>query len=373
MAAGQGVRKIRVGVLAGGASAERQISLASGLQIAEQLPKDRFEVVLLDPLALMSRNPALSDEQRALAQRLSGGGGTPELLPERDRELPAQMQETMHRASSTVGSASSALSLTGATAGGGIDVAFIALHGPWGEDGKIQGVLETFGIPYTGSGVLASALAMDKAMAKAVLAANGIDVPRGVVVSKATDRPAIDPPAVVKPVENGSSVGVTMVDDAAGYPAAIAEALGYDRRALVEERIRGIELTVGVIGPDDDLQALPVIEIVPKRAFFDYRAKYDSGASDEICPARVPEAVARRAQDIAIRAHRALGCRAISRLDLIWSAETDRMVVLEVNTMPGMTANSLVPKAALVAGITFPDLVERLVGWALAAAETERR
>ncbi len=362
-------KKIRVGVLAGGASAERQISLASGLQIADQLPKDRYEVVMLDPLALMAHNPALNDEQRALAQRLVGGGGTPEELPERDRELPAQMQDTMHRASSALASASSALS----PAGGGIDVAFIALHGPWGEDGKIQGVLETFGIPYTGSGVLASALAMDKVMAKFVLAANGIDVPLGVVVTRATDRPAIAPPAVVKPVENGSSVGVTMVDDAAGYPAAIAEALRYDRRALVEERITGIELTVGVIGPDDLLQALPVIEIVPKRAFFDYRAKYDSGASDEICPARIPDPVAKRAQDLAIRAHRALGCRAISRLDLIWSPDTDRMVVLEVNTMPGMTANSLVPKAARVAGISFPDLVERLVGWALAAAEPPRR
>jgi D-alanine-D-alanine ligase len=365
-------KKIRVGVLAGGASAERQISLASGLQIAEQLPKDRYDVVMLDPLALMSGNPALTDEQRALAHRLAGGGGAPEALPERDRELPAQMQDTMNRASSAVASARGALSLTGATAGA-IDVAFLALHGPWGEDGKIQGVLETLGIPYTGSGVLASALAMDKAMAKSVLAANGIDVPRGVVVSRATDRPDVATPAVVKPVENGSSVGVTLVDDAAGYPAAIAEALRYDRRALIEERITGIELTVGVIGPDDDLQALPVIEIVPKRAFFDYRAKYDAGASDEICPARVPDAVAKRAQDLALRAHRALGCQAISRLDLIWSPDTGRMVALEVNTMPGMTANSLVPKAARVAGIPFPELVERLVGWALARAEADRR
>lgn len=365
-------RKIRVGVLAGGASAERQISLASGLQIAEQLPKDRYEVVMLDPLALMAHNPALTDEQRALAERLAGGGGTPEALPERDRDLPAQMQDTMHRASAAVSSATSALSAAG-PAGMGIDVAFIALHGPWGEDGKIQGLLETFGIPYTGSGVLASALAMDKVMAKFVLAANGIDVPRGVVVASEKDTPAIAPPAVVKPVENGSSVGVTMVDDATAYPAAIAEALRYDRRALVEERISGIELTVGVIGLDDDLVALPVIEIVPKRAFFDYRAKYDSGASDEICPARVPDAVAARAQDMAVRAHRALGCRAISRLDLIWSPDTDRMVALEVNTMPGMTANSLVPKAARVAGISFPDLVERLVGWALATQEPHRR
>ncbi len=357
-------RKIRVGVLAGGASAERQISLASGLQIAEQLPKDRYEVVMMDPLALMANNPALSDEQRAMARRLASGAAAADALPQRDRELPAAMQDSMHRGSSALASASTALT------GEGIDVAFIALHGPWGEDGKIQAVLETFGIPYTGSGVLASALAMDKAMAKTVLAASGIDVPRGVVVSSPSDRPAIAPPSIVKPVENGSSVGVTMVDDAKDYPAAIAEALRYDRRALVEERLYGTELTVGVIGPSEDLQALPVIEIVPKRAFFDYRAKYDSGLSDEICPARIPDAVARRAQDIAIRAHRALGCRAISRTDLIWSPDDgDRMVALEVNTMPGMTANSLVPKAARVAGISFPDLVERLVTLALSDAE----
>jgi D-alanine-D-alanine ligase len=360
-------KKIRVGVLAGGASAERQISLASGLQIAEQLPPDRYEVVMMDPLALMAHNPALSDEQRAMAARLASGASAAEALPDRDRELPAQMQDSMHRGSSALASASGALT------GEGIDVAFIALHGPWGEDGKIQAVLETFGIPYTGSGVLASALAMDKAMAKTVLAAAGIDVPRGVVVFAPADRPTIPPPSIVKPVENGSSVGVSMVDDAKDYPAAIAEALRYDHRALVEERLFGTELTVGVIGPDHDLQALPVIEIVPKRAFFDYRAKYDSGLSDEICPARVPDAVATRAQDIALRAHRALGCRAISRTDLIWSPADDRMVALEVNTMPGMTANSLVPKAARVAGISFPELVERLVGWALADREHGRR
>ena len=354
------MKKIRVGVLAGGASDERQISLASGFQIAEQLPKERYEVVMMDPLALMAHNPALTDEQRAMARRIASGAGAAEALPDRDRALPDQMQDQMNRGSSALAPATSALT------GEGIDVAFIALHGPWGEDGKIQAVLETFGIPYTGSGVLASALAMDKVMAKTVLAANGIDVPRGVVVSSSAERPSIAPPSVVKPVENGSSVGITMVDDPVDYPAAIAEALRYDHRALVEERVSGTELTVGVIGPDDDLQALPVIEIVPKRAFFDYRAKYDSGLSDEICPARVPDTVAKRAQDIALRAHRALGCRAISRTDLIWSpGPGDRMVTLEVNTMPGMTANSLVPKAAGVAGISFPELVERLVGWAL--------
>ncbi|HVR87924.1 MAG TPA: D-alanine--D-alanine ligase [Candidatus Limnocylindria bacterium] len=361
-------RKIRVGVLAGGASAERQISLASGLHIAEQLPKDRYEVVMLDPLAFMANNPALSGEQRALARPLAAGGGRSESLPERDRELPSRMRDAMARGASALTPATGALSPAGPAGPVGIDVAFIALHGPWGEDGKIQGLLETFGIPYTGSGVLASALAMDKVMAKIVLAACGIDVPRGEVVTAPTDRPAIGPPSVVKPVENGSSVGTSLVDDVARYPAAIAEALRYDRRALVEERIGGIELTVGVIGLDK-LEALPVIEIVPKRTFFDYRAKYDAEASEEICPARIPAEVAARAQDVALRAHRALGCRALSRTDLIWSparpGQAERMVALEVNTMPGMTENSLVPKAALVAGISFPGLVERLVGWAL--------
>jgi D-alanine-D-alanine ligase len=355
------MKKIRVGVLMGGASAERQISLVSGMGIASHLSADRYEVLMLDPLTLMAGNPSLSDEQRAIARRLIAGGGTPEALPARDQELPAAMREQMQHASSALVPATTALSAD-STGTERIDVAFIALHGPWGEDGRLQGVLDLLGIPYTGSGVLASALAMDKAMAKTVLAANGLDVPEGEIVISPSDRPSIAPPSVVKPVENGSSFGMTMVDDADAYPAAIAEALRYDRRALVEERIGGRELTVGVIGLDD-LQALPVIEIVPKRAFFDYQAKYDASASDELCPAPIPDDVAQRAQDFALRAHRALGCRAISRTDLMWDG--DRMAVLEVNTMPGMTPNSLVPKAAAVAGISYSELVDRLIGWAL--------
>ena len=361
-------RKIRVGVLMGGASAERQISLVSGIGIASHLDPERYEVVMLDPLALMAGNPVLSDDQRALARQLLAGGGTPEPLPALDQQLPAAMQARMREASAALVPATTALSAD--PTGGRIDVAFIALHGPWGEDGKLQGVLELLGIPYTGSGVLASALAMDKVMAKTVLAANGLDVPEGEVVTSATDRPSIQPPSVVKPVESGSSFGLTMIEDPAAYPAAIAEALRFDRRALVEERIRGRELTVGVIGLDD-LRALPVIEIVPKGASFDYHAKYDPSASDELCPAPIPDEVAARAQDFAIRAHRALGCRGISRTDLMWAGE--RMVVLEVNTMPGMTPNSLVPKAATVAGITYAELVDRLVGWALVPAEPRRR
>jgi D-alanine-D-alanine ligase len=167
----------------------------------------------------------------------------------------------------------------------------------------------------------------------------------------------------VKPVRQGSSFGATLVEGPDGLAAAVADALAYDDRVLIEERLAGTELTVGVIGGDDDLVALPVIEIVTERTFFDYKAKYDPAASQEICPARVPEEVAKRAQAVALQAHRALGCADLSRTDMIHSG--DRMVVLEVNTIPGMTANSLLPKSARVAGVPFGELLERLIRSAL--------
>jgi D-alanine-D-alanine ligase len=214
---------------------------------------------------------------------------------------------------------------------------------------------------------------MDKVMAKTVLAASGIDVPRGFVVETSEthagsrweeEAAEIGYPLVVKPVRQGSSFGVTLVDGPAGLRPAIDVALRFDDRVLVEERLVGTELTVGVIGKEPDLTALPVIEIVSKRAFFDYRAKYDPTLTDEICPARIDDKLAGRARDTAERSHRALGCRDLSRTDMV--ATTDgRLPVLEVNTIPGMTANSLLPKAARVAGISFAELCDRLVQLAL--------
>jgi D-alanine-D-alanine ligase len=216
---------------------------------------------------------------------------------------------------------------------------------------------------------------MDKAMAKKVFMADGIPTPAGVMIEQADFRDDPDGqtrraaeaamPAVVKPVRQGSSVGMTMVREAGGMRAALEEGFKYDSRVLVEERVSGTELTVGVIG-NRELTPLPVVEIVSKRDFFDYRAKYDPGLSEEICPARIPEDVARQAQELAVRAHRALDCRGLSRVDMIHGPRG--LVVLEVNTMPGMTVNSLLPKAAKVAGIPFPELLDRLIRLAL---ETE--
>jgi D-alanine-D-alanine ligase len=360
--------KIRVGILFGGASEEREISLASGLMIAENLPKDRYEVRLLDTLSLMSRHPALPADLRDKALALRDARPRPALqaLP----GLSPAMRAQVERAEALSQSASEAL------AGGGekgIDVAFLALHGKYGEDGTIQGLLELAGVPYTGSGVLASALAMDKVMAKKMLSADGIPMPRGVAIRRAdmsADGAALEAakamvPAVVKPSKQGSSVGMSLVDSAAALEAAVRLALDHDDEALVEERIFGAEITVGVLDTpgSDRVEALPVVEIVPKREFFDYQAKYDPAQCEEICPARISEEARRSAQDLAIRAHQSLGCRGYSRTDMILGKNGP--VVLEVNTLPGMTMNSLLPKAAAAAGIPFGELLHRLVSLAL--------
>ncbi len=223
-----------------------------------------------------------------------------------------------------------------------------------------------------GSGTLASALAMDKVMAKKVLAADGVPVPRGLVMDRAAFLAAPEAesaraaaaflPAVTKPARQGSSIGMSLVEKAGEMRAALEKAFAHDARVLVEERLFGTELTVGVLG-NGEVEALPVVEIVPKKKFFDYEAKYDPELTDEICPARIPAEAAAKAQDLALRSHRSLGCRGLSRVDMMLTANGP--VVLEVNTMPGMTVNSLLPKAAKAAGISFPELLDRLVRLAL--------
>jgi D-alanine-D-alanine ligase len=389
------LKKIRVGVLLGGASSERAISLASGLMIADHLPKDRYEVALFDTLALMARNPAIEAPLRERGLQLVNGAAEPDGDDASTRSLPEPMREQIARAERTALPAT-ALAADG-DGGGPIDVAFLALHGRFGEDGTVQGFLDLIGVPYTGSGTLSSALAMDKVMAKKVLAAEGLQTPLGVHVTRSSMSAAklirgLNPPFVVKPSKQGSSFGMRMVESEAELQAAVEEALRFDDEVLIEERIRGVELTVGVLGVPDhaplggsgdsgsfesrgnddndglvlgsaDLEALPVIEIVPKGDFFDYAAKYDPSQCEEICPARIAPEAARTAQEMAIRSHRALRCAGYSRTDLILGP--DGPVVLEVNTLPGMTVNSLLPKAARTAGIEFPQLLDRIVRLAL--------
>ncbi len=300
----------KIGVLMGGLSSEREVSLASGNAILEALKVKGYDVVAIDV-------------GRDVAERIRQAG---------------------------------------------IEVAFNGLHGKFGEDGAIQGLLEIMGIPYTGSGILASAMGMNKIISKTVFKAYGLHVGPFIVVS-AGDKKEPTPslaqmelgfPLVVKPSSEGSSVGVSMVNTGDELAPAIKLALSYDREVLIERYIRGMEVQVGILGE----RALGAIEIVPKDVFYSYKAKYEQGMSDHFFPARVPEAVYKRTLDAGLAAHRALDCRGYSRVDFIIDAAGDPYI-LEVNTLPGMTATSLLPDIARGIGMSFPDLVEEILRLAL--------
>ena len=237
------------------------------------------------------------------------------------------------------------------------DVCFNALHGAWGEDGCVQGVLETLGIPYTHSGVLASALAMDKAKAKAVLAAAGVAVPGGGLYDRfeVARRHVLPPPYVVKPNAEGSSVGVFLVFEGANSPPqdVIAPSWTFGEAVMVEPYIPGRELAAGVM----DGKGMTVTEIIPRTGFYDYEAKYGEGGSVHVCPAKIPQHVIEKALRLSELAHAALGCRGVTRSDLRYDDINDVLVLLEVNTQPGMTPTSLIPEQAAKQGVGFDDLV----------------
>jgi D-alanine-D-alanine ligase len=237
------------------------------------------------------------------------------------------------------------------------DVCFNALHGEWGEDGCVQGVLETLGLPYTHSGVLASALAMDKAKSKAVLAAAGVTVPGGGLYDRfeAARDHVMAPPYVVKPNAEGSSVGVFIVHEGANRPPQelATSAWTYGEQVMVEPYVRGLEISVGVMAG----KAMTVTEIIPRTAFYDYEAKYAEGGSEHVIPARMPGHAFEKALELSERAHAALGCRGVTRCDLRYDDVKDILVLLEVNTQPGMTPTSLVPEQAALQGVDFDDLV----------------
>ena len=244
-------------------------------------------------------------------------------------------------------------------------IAFIALHGPGGEDGTIQGMLEVIRIPYTGSGVQACAVAMDKAMTKVLLEQSGMPVPRGFVLEQGDRRKPLPKgfkvPLVVKPVSQGSTLGITIVRKARDLPKALNAAFAYGPAALIEEYIDGRELTVGILND----KALPVVEIIPRGGFYDFAAKYTPGASVYKAPAPLPARTAKLLQALALQAHRRLGCRGATRVDFRLDRK-GRPFLLELNTVPGMTETSLLPMAAKAARLSYEDMVEAILESALA-------
>ncbi len=254
------------------------------------------------------------------------------------------------------------------------DVAFICLHGKGGEDGSIQGFLETAGIPYIGSGILSSALSIDKTKAKFFFRDAKIPTPEYLVIKKenypldAKYDAQMENKRVVKAATEGSSIGVYITEGISETKKAIEEVFKIDDTALVERFIEGIELTVVVLGDGANAKALPIIEIIPVNASYDFDAKYLPGGSEHICPARLSDATTAEIQEIAIRAHNALECTGVSRTDFILDEEGVPWV-LETNTIPGMTATSLLPDAAQAAGIAFSELCTMLIDDALSRSE----
>ncbi len=329
-------QKIKVAVLMGGTSAEREVSLSTGQQILNALDPAKYRVYALDTASGQKFLPPGVTQSLGL---LRAGDGTTEItaLP----QLPL------------------------ASVSDRPDVVFIALHGKGGEDGTVQGMLEVLGIRYTGSGVLASALAMDKAMTKRVLKTVGVRVPEDMTLKRGSRmQPGSLPlPLIVKPNAQGSTIGMTVVHQAGELDAATALAFEYDDTVLVEQFVTGTEITVPTLG-NSTLEVLPIVEIVPNGGFYDYKAKYTAGETDEIVPARLSDAAAKEARRIAKLCHQTLGCRGMSRTDMIVT-DKDEIYTLEVNTIPGMTPTSLLPRSAGAALISFPQLLDKLIALAL--------
>ena len=250
-----------------------------------------------------------------------------------------------------------------------VDLAFLTIHGTFGEDGQLQRILEQRGVAYTGDGVEASANAFDKIRSKKKFRERGVATPHWQVV-KAGQRPTIPLPIVVKAPRQGSTVGVFIVKNERELDSAMAEATKYDRELLIEKFVTGRELTIGILGD----QALPILEIIPKGGFYDFTNKYPflnpgaGGGAEHVCPAKIPEDQTRAIQELALRAHRSLGLQVYSRVDVLLP-ENGAATVLEVNTIPGMTEASLLPEAAAAAGINYVDLCARII--ALSRARTE--
>lgn len=249
-----------------------------------------------------------------------------------------------------------------------VDMVFIAMHGPYGEDGTIQGMLDMLGLRYTGSGVLSSAIGMDKLIFRKLLELEGIAIPKYVVVKKGEGSGNVKkilggPSYFVKPHNQGSSVGASIVKKISDLPSALKQTFKYSDTALIDEYIRGKEVTCAVMGNKKPL-ALPLVEIIPAGEFFDYKSKYADEGTQEIVPARISKVLMREIQSIAIKVYRVVGCKGFARVDFILK-DDKYPLVLEINTIPGLTPMSLFPKAAKAAGISYSKLLEKIINYAL--------
>jgi D-alanine-D-alanine ligase len=341
---------MKIVVIAGGLSPERDVSLSSGSLIANALIDIGYEVCLVDLYRGVKLKYSGSFEKMFLDSKSKKRYkfSVPEREPDLDKLKKESSNGDLLIGPNVIGICRYA------------DLVFMGLHGDIGENGKLQAVFDTYAIKYTGTGYIGSLLAMDKDLAKTLMAQNDILTPEWTMISPLL-KGAVKFPCVVKPNACGSSVGVSVVRTEGEYAAALEYAEKYEGNIMVEKMIAGREFSVGIL----DGVALPVIEIIPKEGFYDYRNKYQKGLADEVCPADLPEAVAKEMQDIALRAHKTLRLGSYSRIDFILENNTNDIYFLEANTLPGMTPTSLLPQEAAAVGISYEKLCDKIVKMAV--------
>ena len=335
---------MKIAVLCGGLSNERDVSVSTGTGAARALRANGHQVVLMD-LFLGYDRPFADPEEVFTAEGELASAAIGDMSPDLDAVRAMRPDPEC-----IVGP--NVLTICRAA-----DIVFLALHGEEGENGKVQALLDLHGIPYTGSGYLGSAIAMNKGLSKMLFRENGIATPDSITLHRGEAPRDIGFPCVVKPCSGGSSVGTSVVNSRAEYAAALELAFRYESDVIVETYIKGRELTVGVM----DGRAMPVIEIIPKSGFYDYKNKYQAGATEEICPAQIGQETTERVQRLAERVFGALMLDAYCRCDFLWDPASGEIYCLEANTLPGMTPTSLIPQMAAAQGMDYGALCERII------------
>ncbi len=352
-------KKINLAVIFGGRSGEHEVSLSSASQVIKALNKNKYNII---PIAITKQGNWLVGNKGEKYLKLFAGKAEEDGI---SRKKSQSLVTIKNEDKGLINYAE------GEVKGEKIDLVLPILHGPYGEDGKLQGMLEMLGVPYVFSDTLAQALAMNKPKTQLIIKASGLPIPEYITIkqgqkynlSKVIKKLSL--PIVVKPAELGSSVGISIAQTRKQMAPAIKLAFKYGQEVMLEKYISGRELTVSVFG-NQPPRALPVTEIIPMISdFYDYKAKYEEGGSRHVCPAKIPEGVRQKISNYAIKSFQAIGCSDLARADFIWDNKKNRLYFLEINTIPGMTSVSLAPEAARVAGINFSKFLDKLIGEAL--------